>query len=34
VYYCVHMHANVKMTPVENIPGMVEVGYKGEWWRG
>jgi hypothetical protein len=27
------MYANVKMRPVETIPGMGWRGDKGEWWR-
>jgi hypothetical protein len=32
--YCVHMYINVKMIPVETIPGMGEGRDKGELWRG
>jgi hypothetical protein len=32
---CVYMYINVKMIPVEMIPGMGgEEGDKEEWWRG
>jgi hypothetical protein len=31
--HCVHMYVNVKVIPVETVPGMGEVGDKGEPWR-
>jgi hypothetical protein len=32
--YCVHMHINRKMIPIETIQGMGAGGDEGEWWRG
>jgi hypothetical protein len=29
--YCVHMHVNGKMIPVETVPGMGGKEDKGEW---